>query len=55
LSKLNITQTWVEQQLKNSGVNSISDVFYAEVQQDGSLFIDSKENLLHKDKIILSL
>ncbi|WP_404332794.1 YetF domain-containing protein [Mesobacillus maritimus] len=47
LSKLNLDEKWLEQQLQNAGVASASDVFYAQVQQDGTLFIDSKNNMLH--------
>ncbi|WP_053220214.1 YetF domain-containing protein [Virgibacillus senegalensis] len=47
LSKLNLDNAWLEQQLQQAGIDSVEDVFYAEVQQDGSLFIDSKDNLLH--------
>lgn len=46
LSKLNLNHKWLEDQLQQAGVTSVSDVFYAEVQQDGTLFIDSKDNLL---------
>ncbi|SDJ83971.1 YetF domain-containing protein [Sediminibacillus albus] len=47
LTKLNLDTDWLDQQLRQAGIDSIEDVFYAEVQQDGTLFIDSKENLLH--------
>ncbi|MEH7226592.1 DUF421 domain-containing protein [Bacillus sp. JJ1566] len=47
LTKLNLTQNWLDQQLMQAGITSSSDVMYAEVQQDGSLFIDSKEQILH--------
>ncbi|MBY0095857.1 YetF domain-containing protein [Mesobacillus maritimus] len=47
LSKLNLDEKWLEQQLQNAGVNSVSDVFFAQVQQDGTLLIDAKNNLLH--------
>jgi uncharacterized membrane protein YcaP (DUF421 family) len=47
LSKLNLDEQWLEQQLKKSGVQSVSDVFYAEVQQDGSLYIDSRNDTVH--------
>lgn len=47
LDKLNLDQNWLDQQLKLSGVNSVSDVFYAEVQKDGSLYIDGKDDMLH--------
>ncbi|MDQ0158944.1 YetF domain-containing protein [Alkalibacillus salilacus] len=44
LKKLNIDNEWVEQQLRLSGINSISDVFYAEVQKDGTLYIDTNND-----------
>lgn len=47
LHSLNLDQEWLEQQLKNSGVNSISEVFFAQVQTDGSLYIDVKQDQLH--------
>ncbi|MED4532415.1 DUF421 domain-containing protein [Metabacillus fastidiosus] len=47
LSKLNLNKSWLEQELKQRGINSVEDVFYAEVQQDGSLYIDNKDHLLH--------
>jgi len=42
LEKLNLNKQWIEQQLKQSGIDTISDVFYAEVQTDRTLFIDPK-------------
>jgi uncharacterized membrane protein YcaP (DUF421 family) len=47
LSKLNLDEKWLELQLQNAGVKNASDVFFAQVQQDGTLFIDSKNNMLH--------
>jgi uncharacterized membrane protein YcaP (DUF421 family) len=47
LSKLKLNQEWLEQQLKQAGVQSPSDVFYAEVQQDGTLFMDNRDNVIH--------
>lgn len=47
LSKLNLDPHWLNQQLKQAGVESVQDVFYAEVLDDGSLYIDSRDNLLH--------
>ncbi|PFO03330.1 bifunctional riboflavin kinase/FMN adenylyltransferase [Bacillus sp. AFS076308] len=44
LQKLNLSQTWLDDQLKQSGV-SLSDVFYAKIQTDGSLHIDQKNNI----------
>lgn len=43
LTKLNLDVNWLHQQLLQAGVKSVEDVFYAEVQEGGSLFIDSKD------------
>ncbi|RCW63929.1 YetF domain-containing protein [Saliterribacillus persicus] len=43
LEKLNLDQNWVLGQLKQSEVGYISDVFFAQVQKDGSLFISEKD------------
>lgn len=45
LKKLNLDKQWLEEQLKHSGVAAVSDVFYAEVQKDGTLYIDRKDRL----------
>lgn len=47
LAKLHLDQQWLEEELKRSGVDSISNVFYAEIQKDGSLYIDQRNDLLH--------
>ncbi|MEK4029690.1 DUF421 domain-containing protein [Pseudobacillus sp. FSL P4-0506] len=47
LEKLNLNEEWLDQQLQSAGINSISDVFYAEVQKDGSLYIDNKNDVFH--------
>ncbi|MGM0851022.1 MAG: YetF domain-containing protein [Bacillota bacterium] len=47
LEKLNLNTEWLEQQIRLSGINSISDVFYAEVQKDGKLYIDGKNDMLN--------
>lgn len=48
LSKLNLDKNWLDKQLQQSGILSISDVFYAEVQKDGTLYIDNRnDNMLH--------
>ncbi|WP_458414833.1 YetF domain-containing protein [Schinkia sp. CFF1] len=47
LNKLNLDREWLEEQLHLSGINSISDIFYAEVQKDGTLYIDNKNDMLH--------
>ncbi|MDQ0300093.1 uncharacterized membrane protein YcaP (DUF421 family) [Salibacterium salarium] len=45
LEELNLDQSWVEQQLQSAGIPSTSDVFYAELQKDGSLYIDKKSDI----------
>ncbi|WP_338472359.1 DUF421 domain-containing protein [Niallia sp. XMNu-256] len=47
LEKLNLNRQWLENQLKDHGINSITDVFYAEIQKDGTLYIDPKNDALH--------
>ncbi|WP_456271049.1 YetF domain-containing protein [Bacillus sp. AK031] len=48
LKRLNLQENWLEQQLNQNGIDSVSDVFYAEVQKDGSLYIDSrKDHMTH--------
>ncbi|SOC23950.1 uncharacterized membrane protein YcaP [Ureibacillus xyleni] len=44
LIKVDLSQTWLDQQLKSAGINSIADVFIAELQTDGSLYIDKKKD-----------
>lgn len=46
LSRLRLDRKWLEDQLKSAGIKSVSQVFYAEVQQDGSIYIDSKDDAL---------
>ncbi|MFC4022394.1 DUF421 domain-containing protein [Oceanobacillus longus] len=46
LKKLKLDHQWVNQQLEAAGISSISDVFYAEVQKDGTLYIDKKKDIL---------
>jgi uncharacterized membrane protein YcaP (DUF421 family) len=48
LKRLNLEEDWLQDQLKQNGIDSIEDVFYAEVQKDGSLFIDYRnDNMTH--------
>ncbi|MEG7357185.1 DUF421 domain-containing protein [Bacillus vallismortis] len=44
LKKLNLNKQWLMDQLKESGIQHPKEVFYAEVQTDGTLYIDKKEN-----------
>ena len=47
LKKLNIDKQWLERQLQLLGVDSLPDVFYVEVQKDGTFYIDFKNDVLH--------
>ena len=44
LTSMNLDQTWLNNQLQQAGMLSVSDVFLAELQQDGTLYIDKKED-----------
>ena len=43
LSELHLNQSWLEKQLQQAGV-SLQDVFYAEIQSDGTLYIDKRQD-----------
>ena len=47
LQKLQLNEQWLHGQLEMAGVQSLADVFYAEVQEDGTLYVDYKENELN--------
>nr|WP_249168618.1 YetF domain-containing protein [Alkaliphilus sp. B6464] len=40
LKELNLNEEWPTTKLKQNNIANIEDVFYAEVQSDGTLFID---------------
>lgn len=40
LEELNVSKDWLMKQLRLNGVNTTNEVFYAELQSDGSLFVD---------------
>lgn len=42
LKELSLDKTWIYKELKNQGINSIEEVLYGEIQEDGSLYIDKK-------------
>jgi len=42
LKELNLTEEWLYKKLKQQNIEKTEDVFYAEIQTDGSLFIDKK-------------
>ncbi|MBT2686847.1 DUF421 domain-containing protein [Bacillus sp. ISL-47] len=45
LSKLKLDHSWLDQELKKADIQSVSDVFYAEVQPDGSLYFDKRNDI----------
>ena len=42
LKELGLTEEWVYEQLKKQGIGQIEQVYYAEIQADGSLHVDSR-------------
>jgi len=42
LKELGLNEQWLNTQLKNAGVTSMKEVLYAEVQQDGTLFLQKQ-------------
>lgn len=40
LKELNLNENWLKNELSKQNINSPKDIFYAEIQEDGSLFID---------------
>ncbi len=40
LKELNLTEKWVDDELKKNGIKSVREVFYAEIKKDGSLYIN---------------
>lgn len=46
MEKLNLDEQWLNKQLQSAGIPSVSDVFYAEVQKDGTLYIDKKDDVV---------
>lgn len=44
LKELNLNNEWLDKQIEKAGVNSVTDVFFAELQSDGSLHISKKTN-----------
>ncbi len=42
LAELNLTEQWVDDQLKKNGISRVDQVFYAEIQPNGDLHIDAR-------------
>lgn len=47
LTELHLSEAWLNQQLQKQGITHVKEVFYAEVQSDGRLYIEKKENSVH--------
>ena len=45
LAKLNLDRKWLYEKLQELDVSSISQVFYAEIQKNGQLFIDTRNDI----------
>lgn len=41
---LDLTEEWLMKQLKKHGVNSVEQVFYAEIESDGTIYMDLRED-----------
>lgn len=44
LLQLNLTEEWLQKKLKRKNVMNVEDVYFAQVLEDGSLYISLKEN-----------
>ncbi|MCP1310765.1 YetF domain-containing protein [Paenibacillus tyrfis] len=44
LKELQLNREWLEEQIKRLGAQSIHEVFFAELQSDGSITLDKKSN-----------
>ena len=42
LRELGLTEEWLYEELKKQGIGQIEQVYYAEIQADGSLHVDSR-------------
>lgn len=51
LKEYNFDESWLSAQLKQAGLSSIDEVFFAELQMDGSLYINKKSNSQDKKHI----
>ncbi|WP_088014734.1 DUF421 domain-containing protein [Gottfriedia acidiceleris] len=50
LSNLNLDKKWLMAQLEKVGIKSISDVFFVEVQTDGTLYIDLQDDHFNEEE-----
>ncbi|PFA63026.1 hypothetical protein CN378_18480 [Bacillus sp. AFS015802] len=47
LNELDLDEKWLTNQLNSLGITAISDVFYAEIQKDGTLAVDPYNDKVH--------
>ncbi|MGG3914350.1 YetF domain-containing protein [Rossellomorea vietnamensis] len=47
LHELHLDESWLKEQLTSQGITDMTDVFYAEIQKDGTLAIDRYNDLQH--------
>lgn len=46
MKELNLSMAWLNKQVKKAGAHSFEDVFYAEIQTDGTVHVDKRNDLL---------
>jgi len=44
LKMLNLNKMWLDSQLANNNINNAQDVFYADINPDGKLYISKGQN-----------
>lgn len=47
LRELHLDESWLKEQLTSQGITDMTDVFYAEIQKDGTLAIDRYNDVQH--------
>ncbi|KPL60240.1 YetF domain-containing protein [Rossellomorea vietnamensis] len=47
LRELQLDESWLKEQLTSQGITDMSDVFYAEIQKDGTLAVDRYNDVLN--------
>ncbi|CAN7522911.1 YetF domain-containing protein [Rossellomorea sp. LjRoot5] len=47
LRELHVDEDWVKKQLTSQGITDMTDVFYAEIQKDGTLAVDRYNDVLN--------
>ncbi|MEK3853950.1 DUF421 domain-containing protein [Cytobacillus sp. FSL H8-0458] len=43
LTKLDLDENWLDRELKKADIRSVEEVFFAQVQQDGTVYFDPKD------------